>query len=434
MSVFSLASKSAVKKVLERLESAGMLERTTDGDWAPAAHFFERAVATQPVAAGMPIAADQNSHEQITLDRFLIDKPTKTVLIRVKGDSMIDAGIHSGDLAVVERTTEARTGTISRKSTISNEMVQKLRSLSSPLSKPLLLAYYGAIVLVLVAAATQTLGLLQGDVVVLYAYLFHSFISSVLILFLLIFRGRNLQRQQNEIASQMARTQGELTAQRLAQEDQGRMVEMLGHEIKTPLAVLQFAIDEWVTDDKEREKVNESIDQIKTLTERSIDAILQSRTEVTFETVDLIPLIHRQVNSTNEPDRFSLSIPDVAVIYSNALMIEQVFGNLFDNALKYGKDSSPIEVIIRLSEQERLGKESGGFEITISNQVGLAGLPEPEMVFKKYYRAEGSKSQSGSGLGLYLVQAFIRFLNGEIDYRCRDNRVEFVLWLPVKKF
>ena len=112
MSVFSLASKSAVKKVLERLESAGMLERTTDGDWAPAAHFFERAIATQPVAAGMPIAADQNSHEQITIDRFLIDQPTKTVLIRVKGDSMIDAGIHSGDLAVVERTNEARTGTI----------------------------------------------------------------------------------------------------------------------------------------------------------------------------------------------------------------------------------------------------------------------------------------------------------------------------------
>lgn len=112
MSLFNLASKSAVKKVLERLENADMLEHTTDGDWAPTERFFERAIASQPVPAGMPIAADQNNHEQITIDRFLIDRPTKTVLIRVKGDSMIDLGIHSGDLAVVERTTEARTGAI----------------------------------------------------------------------------------------------------------------------------------------------------------------------------------------------------------------------------------------------------------------------------------------------------------------------------------
>lgn len=112
MSLFNLASKSAVKKVLERLENADMLEHTADGDWAPTERFFERAIASQPVPAGMPIAADQNNHEQITIDRFLIDRPTKTVLIRVKGDSMIDLGIHSGDLAVVERTTEARTGAI----------------------------------------------------------------------------------------------------------------------------------------------------------------------------------------------------------------------------------------------------------------------------------------------------------------------------------
>lgn len=112
MSLFNLASKSAVKKVLERLENADMLEHTEDGDWAPTERFFERAIASQPVPAGMPIAADQNNHEQITIDRFLIDRPTKTVLIRVKGDSMIDLGIHSGDLAVVERKTEARTGAI----------------------------------------------------------------------------------------------------------------------------------------------------------------------------------------------------------------------------------------------------------------------------------------------------------------------------------
>ena len=112
MSLLGFASKSAIKKVLERLADAGMLERTLDGDWAPSERIFERAIATQPVAAGTPISADADIHEQISIDRFLIDQPAKTVLIRVKGDSMVDAGIHDGDLAVVERKTEATQGDI----------------------------------------------------------------------------------------------------------------------------------------------------------------------------------------------------------------------------------------------------------------------------------------------------------------------------------
>ncbi len=112
MSLLGFASKSAVKKVLERLEGAGMLERTPDGDWAPSERFFERAIATQPVPAGMPISADSDDHEQITIDRFLIQQPAKTVLIRVKGDSMVEAGIHEGDLAVVERSADATPGHI----------------------------------------------------------------------------------------------------------------------------------------------------------------------------------------------------------------------------------------------------------------------------------------------------------------------------------
>lgn len=112
MSLLGFASKSAIKKLLERLEAAGMLERTPDGDWSPGNRFFERAIATQPVPAGMPISTDGEVPEQITVDRYLIQEPANTVLIRVKGDSMIDAGIHDGDLAVVERKSDAAPGEI----------------------------------------------------------------------------------------------------------------------------------------------------------------------------------------------------------------------------------------------------------------------------------------------------------------------------------
>ncbi len=110
--LLGFASKAAVKKVLERLEVVGMLERTEDGDWAPSERFFERAIATQPVPAGAPTSAEADVHEHITIDRFLIRDPNNTVLIRVKGDSMVEAGIHEGDLAVVKKTTQVSPGEI----------------------------------------------------------------------------------------------------------------------------------------------------------------------------------------------------------------------------------------------------------------------------------------------------------------------------------
>ena len=112
MGLLGFASKSAIKKVLERLEAAGMLQRSEDGDWAPTERFFERAIADLPVAAGMPIAATDSGSDLMTIDRFLIPRPAETVLVRVKGDSMTGAGIHSGDLAVVERCSQAKPGDI----------------------------------------------------------------------------------------------------------------------------------------------------------------------------------------------------------------------------------------------------------------------------------------------------------------------------------
>ena len=112
MALMGLASKSAVKKVLERLEEAGMLERTPEGDWAPTQRFFERAIALSPVPAGAPVSADDAGADTLTIDRLLIERPAETVLIRVKGDSMIGEGIHDGDLAVVERRSRANPGDI----------------------------------------------------------------------------------------------------------------------------------------------------------------------------------------------------------------------------------------------------------------------------------------------------------------------------------
>ncbi|WP_269533946.1 LexA family transcriptional regulator [Chitinimonas sp. BJYL2] len=112
MDLLGFASKSAVSKLLGRLQSNGFISRTSDGDWAPTDRFFERTLSSQPVPAGMPVAARDVGSDTFAIDQYLISHPSSTHLIPVKGDSMIDAGIHPGDVAVVERRSSANLGDV----------------------------------------------------------------------------------------------------------------------------------------------------------------------------------------------------------------------------------------------------------------------------------------------------------------------------------
>ena len=104
-------SKAAARKLLERLEGQGFLDRTPDDDaWVPAKRFFERALADASVPAGMPVLADDVGNEPFFVDEYLVRTPSRTAMIPIRGESMIDAGINDGDIAVVDRGLAAKAG------------------------------------------------------------------------------------------------------------------------------------------------------------------------------------------------------------------------------------------------------------------------------------------------------------------------------------
>jgi SOS regulatory protein LexA len=107
-----LTSKASVASLVLRLKAEGFVESTPDRRLKPGRRFFERPVA-ESVQAGLPRPVpDVIAPDTITIDERLIPNPSKTVLIKVKGDSMIDAGIHEGDLVVVEKRASANVGDI----------------------------------------------------------------------------------------------------------------------------------------------------------------------------------------------------------------------------------------------------------------------------------------------------------------------------------
>ena len=111
-SLLGLKSKSSVAAMVARLKLAGFLDSTPDRRLAPTKRFFARPLADSPVRAGLPEQVDDSDADALTIDDYLIERPSQTVLIRVKGDSMMDAGIFDGDLVVVEKRPSALKGDI----------------------------------------------------------------------------------------------------------------------------------------------------------------------------------------------------------------------------------------------------------------------------------------------------------------------------------
>ncbi len=64
------------------------------------------------VVAGFPSPADDFLEEKLDLNEKLIRHPAATFFVRVAGNSMIKAGIHSGDMLIVDRSLEPKTGSV----------------------------------------------------------------------------------------------------------------------------------------------------------------------------------------------------------------------------------------------------------------------------------------------------------------------------------
>lgn len=62
------------------------------------------------VPAGFPSPAADFAEGTLDLNEHLIRRPAATFLVRIIGDSMIGAGVHDGDLAIVDRSIEPRSG------------------------------------------------------------------------------------------------------------------------------------------------------------------------------------------------------------------------------------------------------------------------------------------------------------------------------------
>jgi len=109
--LFGVRSKNAVFKLVGHLVAAGLVLKDRTGRLVPAA-------VRKPVRllgfiqAGFPNPAEEETVDLISLDDYLISNPQATFLLKVSGDSMVDAGIRPGDLVLIQKDITPRPGDI----------------------------------------------------------------------------------------------------------------------------------------------------------------------------------------------------------------------------------------------------------------------------------------------------------------------------------
>jgi len=218
------------------------------------------------------------------------------------------------------------------------------------------------------------------------------------------------------------------------------LVSTVAHELRAPLTSVKgftaTLLAKWsrFSDDQKRvmlETVNADADRVTRLITELLDVsrIESGRMEVRRQLVDVPErarkIIAGRVASGEPEDRFRLeAADDLPETWLDADKIDQILGNLVENAVRHG--AGIVSVVVRRAQVSGDQQEA----ITVSVRDQGEGIP-PEMalrVFRQFWRG---KRRGGTGLGLYIVKGLIEAMNGEIAVaRAPGGGAEFRFTLP----
>jgi len=167
------------------------------------------------------------------------------------------------------------------------------------------------------------------------------------------------------------------------------------------------------------ETVNADADRVTRLITELLDVsrIESGRMEVHRQLVDLPDragkIIAGRVAAGDAEDRFRLEVPgDLPETWLDADKIDQILGNLVENAVRHG--AGIVTIVVEPAHLDGEGSEPGAVAVSVRDQgEGIAPDVAPR-VFRQFWRG---KRRGGTGLGLYIVKGLVEAHGGTIGVR-----------------
>lgn len=211
-------------------------------------------------------------------------------------------------------------------------------------------------------------------------------------------------------------------ARERAERDHAELVSTVAHELRSPLTSVKgftaTLLAKWERFSDEQKKVmlatvNADADRVTRLLSELLDVsrIDAGRLELRLQVVDLAAAVRRcvagRIAAGDSPGRFTLDLWPAGVdLWLDADKVDQILGNLVENALRHG--AGEVRIAIRPAGEFA----GGGVVLTVADQG--EGVP-PELrnrIFTRFFR--GRARRGGTGLGLYIVKGLVEAHGGRV--------------------
>jgi signal transduction histidine kinase len=200
---------------------------------------------------------------------------------------------------------------------------------------------------------------------------------------------------------------------------QNDFVVNVSHEFKTPIASIEgyatLLQEDNLTKEKHDRYVQKIIENSQRLSALSSNVLSLSKLEnqeivLSKSTYRLDEQIRKCVlmlesKWTEKNISFDIDLPKCKY-YGNEALLEQVWFNIIDNAIKNSNNGGSIIIGIAITD----------FEVSVSISDNGCGMDEEvqKHLFEKFYQGDASRKSEGNGLGLAIVKRIVDLCNGKI--------------------
>ena len=222
----------------------------------------------------------------------------------------------------------------------------------------------------------------------------------------------------------------------LGYEKQKRFITDAGHEIKTPIAIIQADSEVLALESGENEWIQDIQHQIRRLSSLTNDLIYLSRMEEDQGRGKFLPLSLSQVvtetaqafqtMAKSQNKSFTIDVQPGLAMEGEEKALGQLVSVLLDNALKYAPEGG--EIALALARQGKY------FRLTVENTAQGITKELLENLFDRFYRGDVSRdsSQGGYGIGLSIARAVVQAHRGKISAVAKgEDKLLIAVLLPM---
>lgn len=207
---------------------------------------------------------------------------------------------------------------------------------------------------------------------------------------------------------------------------QNNFLLLVTHELKTPLAAIKLSAQTLsqriLPEEMQKQVINQTVQNADRLNDLIDNVLLATKIDgksynYHFQKIDITPIIKKAASQMLVPPIFTgkINIPESPqLIIADAISLNMVFSNIFQNALKYAGADVIIDVLLQ--------KEENRLKVTVSDNGPGIKQEDRNRIFKKFYRAgdENTRQTKGTGLGLFLVKQILKMHKAKITVENKE--------------